>query len=61
MTREILQALQAVCIHTPVYGTRSASIAAIAEREALHYLHADGPPCVAAFADLTELVGESHA
>jgi uncharacterized protein with NRDE domain len=58
MTREVLQALQAVCIHTPVYGTRSASIAALTERKTLHYLHADGAPCVTAFRDFTGLVAE---
>jgi uncharacterized protein with NRDE domain len=59
MTREVLQALQAVCVHTPVYGTRSASIAALAERQVLHYLHADGPPCVTAFADVSALAREA--
>jgi uncharacterized protein with NRDE domain len=45
-----LRELQALCIHTPLYGTRSSTIVALsAEGEVAHYLHADGPPCTSAF------------
>lgn len=45
------QLLGAVCIHTPAYGTRSATIAALQDGALAHYLFADGPPCTAPFVD----------
>jgi uncharacterized protein with NRDE domain len=51
--REFLRELQALCIHTPLYGTRSASILAINPGHTLRYLHADGPPCTTEFKDVT--------
>ncbi|RMH38492.1 MAG: hypothetical protein D6689_19475 [Deltaproteobacteria bacterium] len=48
--------LEALCVHTPVYGTRSASIVALRAGGIARYLHCDGPPCSAAFADVTHLV-----
>jgi uncharacterized protein with NRDE domain len=39
------QPLQAICTHTPVYGTRSATIAAIGSAGLAHYLVSTGPPC----------------
>lgn len=52
---ELAAALQALCIHTPIYGTRSATLAAIgaAGTEALFW--ADGPPCTAPFVDAMPL------
>jgi uncharacterized protein with NRDE domain len=39
-------ARQALCVHTPIYGTVSASLLAYADGAGLvHYHHADGPPC----------------
>jgi uncharacterized protein with NRDE domain len=52
----ILQKLQALCIHTPTYGTRSATILGLARGRVGHYLFADGPPCVTAFEDVAELL-----
>jgi uncharacterized protein with NRDE domain len=41
--------LDAMCIHTPIYGTRSAWIIALRPGAVAHCLFADGPPCQAAF------------
>lgn len=42
-----------LCIHTPTYGTRSATIiAAAAAPPRLHYWHAAGPPCVTELVDV---------
>ena len=51
-----LPALTATCIHTPIYGTRSATIAGFDPGRVAHYLHADGPPCTTPFADLGALL-----
>jgi uncharacterized protein with NRDE domain len=48
--------LTAACIHTDAYGTRSSSLVAIDHGKTLAYLHADGPPCVTAYVDRTELL-----
>ena len=47
--REALQMLQAVCVHTPVYGTSSATLLALGDGKVLDYRFAPGPPCVTAF------------
>jgi mutator protein MutT len=47
--------LSATCIHTPVYGTRSATIAAFSAGRVVHYDHAEGPPCTTPFRDLMAL------
>ncbi len=52
----LAHALTATCIHSPLYGTRSSTIFAATEGRALAYLHADGPPCTAAFTDRRELL-----
>jgi len=54
-----LPALTATCIHTPTYGTRSATIAALVPGRVAHYLHADGPPCTTPFADLGALLARA--
>jgi uncharacterized protein with NRDE domain len=54
---EIGRRLEAICIHTPVYGTRSSTLLALAPGRVAHYLHAEGPPCTAPFADYTSLLG----
>jgi len=51
--RALLRELQALCIHTPLYGTRSSSIVAIEPGRTLRYLHADGPPCTTAFTEIS--------
>ena len=52
-SRELAARLQAICIHTEGYGTRSATIAALRPEGVAHYLFADGPPCQATFEDFT--------
>jgi uncharacterized protein with NRDE domain len=56
--RELLHELQAICIHTAVYGTRSATILALEPGRVARYLYADGPPCTTAFVDVATLFGE---
>jgi uncharacterized protein with NRDE domain len=55
-SRSVLLALQALCIHTPLYGTRSATIAALEPDHVRSYLFADGPPCTAPFEEMTALL-----
>lgn len=55
-SRELARELDAVCIHTPLYGTRSATIVALAPGRVAHYLFAPGPPCTTSFEDFTELL-----
>jgi len=50
-----LRRLQALCVHLPVYGTRSATLLALRPGRVAHHLFADGPPCVTPFEDRTEL------
>jgi uncharacterized protein with NRDE domain len=56
LTPELRAALQAVCVHTPAYGTVSATLLALSARGLEHYLHADGPPCQATLVARAELV-----
>ncbi len=51
-----LRELQALCIHTPVYGTRSSAILALEPGRVAHYLYADGPPCRTPFTDIVGLL-----
>lgn len=46
----LARALTATCIHSERYGTRSATLLALAADRVLDYRHADGPPCTAPFA-----------
>ena len=46
------QPLQAICTHTDIYGTRSATIAAFAPAGLAHYLVSDGPPCTHALIEI---------
>lgn len=48
--------LQALCVHTPLYGTRSSTVLALSARGVEHYLHADGPPCTTPLVDRPDLV-----
>ena len=48
--------LQALCIHTPGYGTRSSAILALAPGRVAQYLAAEGPPCQTAYEDVTPLL-----
>ncbi len=45
------------CVHTPEYGTRSASVLAIGESR-WRFWHAEGAPCEAKFSNLTRLLDE---
>ena len=54
---ELARELSATCIHSELYGTRSATIYAAARGRALHYLHANGPPCTRPFIDRSALLG----
>jgi uncharacterized protein with NRDE domain len=56
LTRELAEAMTALCIHSPVYGTRSSAIVRIGEERTLEYLHAEGAPCAAPYVDYTGLV-----
>lgn len=47
--------LQALCVHLPLYGTRSASVLALQPGRLAHYLHSAGPPCRARLVPQTAL------
>lgn len=49
-------ALQALCVHTDGYGTRSSTIAAVGEGRVLRYLFAEGPSCTAVHKDHAALL-----
>jgi uncharacterized protein with NRDE domain len=44
-SRELARQLQALCIHTPAYGTRSAALLALAKGRVGHFLASQEPPC----------------
>jgi uncharacterized protein with NRDE domain len=49
--------LDDTCVHTPRYGTRSSTLLALAEdAEQCRLRFADGPPCTAAYEDLSPLL-----
>jgi uncharacterized protein with NRDE domain len=52
-------ALEAPCIHTPRYGTRSSTLAALAPGAVLALTWADGPPCTTPFVDALPLLSPS--
>jgi uncharacterized protein with NRDE domain len=52
---ELAATLQALCIHTPFYGTRSATLAALGAGGTEALLWADGPPCTTPFVDAMPL------
>lgn len=56
LPHELATALTSVCIHSPLYGTRSSAIVALGEGRVREYLHAEGAPCTAPFVDHTGLV-----
>lgn len=56
---ELLRELQALCIHTPPYGTRSATVLALEPGRVAHYLFADGPPCTSPFDEITGILRAS--
>jgi uncharacterized protein with NRDE domain len=48
--------LEPLCIHTPVYGTRSSTIVAASPGKIEHYLFANGPSCKTDFVEYTHLL-----
>lgn len=58
--RALARQLEALCIHTPLYGTRSSTILALEEGRVAHYLYAAGPPCRTAFEEVSGLLFPLH-
>jgi uncharacterized protein with NRDE domain len=56
MDRDLARRLLAICVHTPVYGTRSATLAAIDAHDVRHLAFAPGPPCTTPMEDVTSLL-----
>lgn len=55
MPHALLRRLQALCIHTPLYGTVSSTVIALEAGRVAHYLYADGSPCTHPLRDVTSL------
>jgi uncharacterized protein with NRDE domain len=55
LEKPLLQKLQALCIHTPLYGTRSSTVVALAPGKVARYLYSPGPPCKTPLEDMTGL------
>jgi uncharacterized protein with NRDE domain len=55
-TTELTTKLSALCVRTPLYGTRSSSVVALQHGRCAHYLHAEGPPDETAFEEVTGLL-----
>ena len=51
-----LRKLQALCVHTQSYGTRSATVVALGNAGVAHYCYAPGPPCTTDLVDSTGYV-----
>lgn len=51
----LLRRLQALCVHTPVYGTVSSTLMAFEAARVARYAYADGAPCRTPFRDVTAL------
>ncbi|HYH98301.1 NRDE family protein [Hyalangium sp.] len=54
-SRELARQLQALCIHTPAYGTRSSTLLALAPGRVGHLLASEAPPCHRLFHDIWSL------
>lgn len=55
LDRTLLRELAAICVRTPLYGTRTSSVIALGAGRVLHYGYAEGPPDVTPFRDVTPL------
>jgi uncharacterized protein with NRDE domain len=55
-SRELFRQVQALCIHTPAYGTRSSAIMALAPGRVAHVLASQTPPCQHTFSDLRSML-----
>lgn len=53
---EVARRLQAICVETPVYGTVSATLAAVSPGRVDRYAFCSGPPDQAEFEDMTHLI-----
>jgi uncharacterized protein with NRDE domain len=53
--RERLRELAALCVRTPLYGTRSSTVVMLAPGRVVQYLFADGAPDQTPFTDVTPL------
>ncbi len=56
MPQRLIHRLEALCIKTPLYGTRSCAIAALAPGRVARYLATEGPPDEAELKDLSALL-----
>ena len=56
MPAALLSALGALCVHTPVYGTRSFTACALESGACAHYAFADGPTCSSTPEEITGLL-----
>jgi uncharacterized protein with NRDE domain len=45
-----------ICVHTPIYGTRSSTMLVLEPGRTASYRFAPGPPCVTGFEDVTALL-----
>ena len=61
LPRDIRRQLQALCIHTPAYGTRSSAIVTLAPGRVGHYLSTETAPCQGAWRDVTGLLAPPAA
>ncbi len=61
MPRRLVHRLEALCIHTPLYGTRSATIAALTPGKVAHYLFSPGAPDQWEFDDFPALLNPPSA
>lgn len=52
---EVARRLQAICVKTPVYGTVSATLAAVSPGRVERYAFCEGPPDEGQFVDVTDL------
>jgi uncharacterized protein with NRDE domain len=61
LSPELVRELSALCVRTPLYGTRSSTIVALSPGRVAHYLYADGAPDTTPFVDVMGLFREQHA
>lgn len=55
ISRETLRELSALCVRTPVYGTRSSSVVALARGSVGYYAYSEAPPDRGVFQDVLHL------
>lgn len=55
-THEMVRAVQALCIHTPAYGTRSSQVLALSDGGVAQYLYGEGPACESTLVDVGDLL-----